>query len=124
MLLRAGDCAQGAQIRREVLRESWNSLAYQASYGLTLALCGGFRVEAQKIADDLARVEHPFLRGAYFYERARILAALGDREGAVDALQAGFRQGRPWPALGLHLDIAFEGLRDYPPYIELMRSKG
>ena len=51
-------------------------------------------------------------------------AALGDREGAVSALQAAFREGRPWLALGLHLQRAFESLRDYPPFIELMKPKG
>jgi hypothetical protein len=106
------------------MRETPDDLAARARYAVTLATCGGPRDEALKIADAMTKVARPFLNGEHQYQRARILAALGDRDGAVDALRAAFRQGRPWPSGAMHFDSAYESLRDYPPFIELVKPKG
>ena len=92
--------------------------------GWTLVSCGGSRAEALKIAEGMIKVERPFLNGEHHYQRARVLATLGDREGAMRALQAAFAQGRQWNGVEMHLDVAWDPLRDYPPFIELMNPKG
>jgi tetratricopeptide (TPR) repeat protein len=123
-LLAAGECGTAIGIYRELMREAPEDLAAQARYAVALVTCGGPREEAQKIASALAKVDRPFLRGEHHFQRARILAALGDHEGAVNALQAAFRQGRPWPSGALHADRAFDSLRDYLPFVELVKPKG
>jgi tetratricopeptide (TPR) repeat protein len=126
MLLFGGDCARGKQVLRDLVREAPENLRFQGSYGVGLALCGGSSQEARRIADQLAKTERPFLKGAHLLERARILAALGDREGAMRALGAAFSEGLAWawPDADLHLDIACRSLRDYPKFIELMKPTG
>ncbi len=56
-------------------------------------------------------------------ERARIAAVLEDRDDAMDLLRRAIDQG-VYDAYGLHRDIDFESLRDYPPFQELLRPKG
>ncbi len=123
-LLFAGGCAEAVRIRGDLAREEPGDLEALGDYGVTLALCGRPRAEAQKIADALARIDRPFLRGGHHFARARVLAALGDREDAMAALEAAFAQGQRWSGLEIHLDRAFAPLRDYPPFIELMKPKG
>jgi hypothetical protein len=123
-LVRAGDCQDGLRVRRELLREASDNLSYRGLYATALLVCGGSRAEAQKIAEDLAKVDRPFLRGEHLYQRARILAALGDGEGAMRALQASYAQGYAWDGTEMHLDRAWDPIRDYPSFIELMKPKG
>jgi hypothetical protein len=124
MLYRAGDCKQALDIQTDVARESPNNLGYQASYAIALVNCGGSRQEAQRIADALGAVSGPFLLGDHLRQRARVLAALGDQEGAVLALKDAFDQGTPWIGDSLHIDPAFQMLRDYPRFQELLKPKG
>ena len=86
--------------------------------------CGGSREEARKIADALAKVERPYLRGANLYQRARILAALGDGEGAVRELQAAFAKGNAWNGGAMHLDTCWDPIRTYPAFVEWVKPKG
>ena len=72
----------------------------------------------------MAKTERPFLRGAHYFARARVLAALGDREGSMRALETAFSQGLAWDGTDMHLNIAFRALRDYPPFVELMKPEG
>ena len=57
-------------------------------------------------------------------QRARILAVLGDGEGAMRALEAAYAQGYWWDGTTMHLERAFDPLRDDPPFVELMNPKG
>ena len=123
-MLLAGDCERGVAIARSLAREAPGNPSSQGGYGVALAACGGSRAEAQKIADSLARLAQPFLRGEHLFQRARILGALGDGDGAVRALQAAFGQGRGWRGVGMHLDPAFNPVRNHPPFVELMKPKG
>lgn len=124
VLLFAGDCAQAIPLWRDLAREEPENLGFRGSYGVALALCGGSRAEAQRIADQLAKTERPFLKGAHHNARARVLVALGDREGSMRALETAFSQGLEWDGTEMHLNIAFRALRDYPPFVELMKPKG
>ena len=123
-LLQAGDCTQALAIRRDLMRAEPDNLGHQGDYATALLLCGGPQDEARKIADALAKLNRPFLRGSHLYQRARVLAALGDGEAAVRALQAAFVQGRGWPGAEMHLDPAWDPIRTYPPFQEFMKPKG
>ncbi len=124
MLTRTGDCAQAIRIRRELAREAPDNLAAQGNLGVTLATCGGSRAEAQQIAGALAQIRRPYVHGAQHLQRAAILASLGDREGAMSALQMAFAEGTYWSGATFHLSSAFDSLRNYPPFVELMKPKG
>ena len=123
-LVRAGDCEQALAIRRDLIQAEPDNLGYQSEYATALLSCGGSRDEAQKIADALAKIDRPFLRGSHLYYRARVLAALGDGEGAVRALQAAYTQGRGWPGAEMHLDSCWDPIRAYPPFQEFMKPRG
>jgi tetratricopeptide (TPR) repeat protein len=141
-LLRSGDCRQALPIRRDLARVKPDNPAYlsrQGDYGVALAMCGrstgsgppratprggGARDEARKIADALATVDRPFLRGEHLYQRARILAALGDDEGAVRELQAAFAKGNPWNGNAMHVDACWDPIRTHPAFVEWVKPKG
>jgi predicted Zn-dependent protease/TolB-like protein len=123
-LLLAGDCREGLPIKRDLMQEAPGNLSYQGGYATALAGCGGSLDDARKIADALLKVDRPFVRGEHLYERARILAALGDGEGAVRALQAAQAQGTKWPSEELHLDSCWNPVRSHPAFVEAMKPKG
>ena len=126
-LLRAGDCRQALPIRRDLARVKPDDRAYlsrQGDYAVALAACGGSRDEARKIADALATTDRPFLLGEHLYQRARVLAALGDGEGAVRELQAAFAKGNPWNGSAMHLDTCWDPIRTYPAFAEWVKPKG
>ena len=141
-LLRAGDCRQALPIRRDLALVKPGDRAYfsrRGDYAVALAACGpstrsgppratprggGSRDEAQRIADALATADRPFLLGEHLYQRARVLAALGDGEGAVRELQAAFAKGNPWNGGAMHLDSCWDPIRSYPPFVEWLKPKG
>ena len=123
-LLLAGDCREGLPIRRDLMQEAPENLSFRGGYATALAGCGGSSGEARQIADALLKVDRPYLRGEHLYERARILAALGDGEGAVRALQAAHAQGTRWPGEELHLDSCWNPVRSHPAFVEAMKPKG
>jgi hypothetical protein len=120
----SGDCRQALPIRRDLAQQAPDNLAYQGAYATALVSCGGSREEALKIANGLAKVERPYLRGANLYQRARILAALGDGEGAVRELQAAFAKGNPWNGGAMHLDTCWDPIRADPAFVEWLKPKG
>jgi hypothetical protein len=64
-------------------------------------------------------------RGLPEWIRARIAGTLGDRDATVALLRDAFARGATWGArLDLHRDPAFDGLRGYPPFEQLMRPQG
>jgi tetratricopeptide (TPR) repeat protein len=122
-LLLAGECRQALAIGRDLVRQEPDSLDALGTHATVLASCGS-RAEAQTIAEDLARLSRPFQPGEHLYQRARVLAALGDGDGAVRALQAAFAQGKRWRSTEMHLDVAWNAIRRSPPFVELMKPKG
>jgi serine/threonine protein kinase len=110
-------------ISAELAREFPDNLDYQGDLGVVAAKLGR-REEALRIAEALAIVNRPFLRGSHLFRRARVLAALGNREGAVTALQLSAAQSRWWISCEIHLDPAFDPIRDYPPFKEFIKPKG
>jgi tetratricopeptide (TPR) repeat protein len=81
------------------------------------------REGAERIADQLRDLEQPYIRGQHTLWRARIASLLGDDAAAVTLLREALAQGRSY-GLGLHTDLDFQPLWDFPPYQELMRPKG
>ncbi len=80
-------------------------------------------VGEEQVARDLAReltVEPPLGAGTRTMWAARVLAVLGDREGATDLFRLAIERGHgfyPW----LHTVREFESLRDYPPFQALIK---
>jgi predicted Zn-dependent protease len=113
----------------------WHGIGTAADYdyyGLLGAVAArqGDRKEAKRMAErlDVIRRANPFPNQTALWQ-ARIAALLGDREAAVgllrDAVSKGLMpldmtQGLGY-AMWLHRDVDFESLREYQPYLDLMR---
>jgi tetratricopeptide (TPR) repeat protein len=78
---------------------------------------------ARVLARRLAAIPPRYNFGIPTVWRARIAAALGQRDSAVTLLRQAFAEGREYD-LWLHRDQDLAALRDYPPYLELIRPKG
>lgn len=90
--------------------------------GTTLARLGR-REEARRVAERLRALDQPYLWGANTAGRARIAAVLGDSADAVRLLRQAYSEGQPF-GLEIHREPDFEMLRDYPPFVELVRPRG
>jgi tetratricopeptide (TPR) repeat protein len=97
-------------------------LGYRGSLAL-LAASRGDRAAAQRVSEELRLMERPRLLGANTYQRARIAAVLGERDQAVELLGQAFAEGMSF-GLRIHQDSAFGGMRDYPPFQDLLKPKG
>jgi tetratricopeptide (TPR) repeat protein len=83
----------------------------------------GDREKANGILEALYSKHEQYLYGSHLYWCARIAAVLGDRQRAVDLLREAYGLGRGYDMYQL-LEMDFESLRNYEPYIELIRPKG
>jgi TolB-like protein len=88
-----------------------------------LAARTGNRGEAIRISEQLRQMSGPYLFGAHTYRRACITALLGDRQGAVSLLRDSFAEGRRI-GVAIHREMDLERLRDYAPFVELLRPRG
>lgn len=122
-LIHAGDC-EGLAVRRDLLRGAPDGLFEQSNYATALVVCGGSRDEARRIAETLARLDRPFLRGLHLYCSARVLATLGDGEAAVRALEASHSRGWGFDMPELHLNYAWKPIRTFPPFLEWLKPRG
>ena len=104
-----------------VMGDGWDQMDYLGYRG-AIAARQGKRDEALRADQLLARVQRPYLFGRPAVWRARIQALLGERDAAVALLRDAFARGYPH-AHGLHVDLAFESLRDYGPFRELLTPK-
>ena len=104
-----------------VMGDGWDQMDFLGYRG-AIAARQGKRDEALRIDQLLARVQRPYLFGRPAVWRARIQALLGERDAAVALLRDAFARGYPH-AHGLHVDLAFESLRDYGPFRELLTPK-
>jgi serine/threonine-protein kinase len=98
-------------------------LTEMVGYLGAIAARQGNRREALRIDGTLKAMAQPYLFGRHTLWRARIHALLGDRDQAVDLLRTTFWQAIPQESTP-HTDLAFETLRDYPPFAELVKPKG
>jgi tetratricopeptide (TPR) repeat protein len=95
---------------------------YLGQLGATAARQGR-KDEAKRISVRLRDVDRPYLIGLHTLWRARISAALGEREQALSLLREAFAQGQRY-GLWLHADVFFEALRNDQGFRELLEPKG
>jgi tetratricopeptide (TPR) repeat protein/TolB-like protein/predicted Ser/Thr protein kinase len=112
-------------------REHPDNIDYQGRLG-SLAARRGDRAEALRHAEKLRTLDRPYLFGNHTYRSARILALLGDKEGATARLREAVAQGSGGADKPDQYGYGFmyrhamdlEPLQDYPPFEELIKPKG
>ena len=110
------------ELARKLLESEPDSWSNEATVGIAAAVIGD-RATALKMSSRLAEVEEPFTMGRPSYHRAAIAAQLGDRAEAIRLLQRATTRGfNDWNYL--HIDIAFDPIRDDPEFQEILRPKG
>lgn len=107
---------------KQLYQEYPDNQDYQGYTGVIAARLGD-REKAGRILEELYNRDEPYLFGSHLYWCSRIAAVLGKHQRAVDLLREAYGQGWGYRMYEL-LRMDFESLRDYPPYIELMRPKG
>ncbi len=111
-----------AQARYEtLLKESPSEIGYISLCGQLAAVMGD-REKALSFSKQLEDNKTPYLFGTPTYYRALIAAFLGDKEDAVNLIRKAISQGYAYPSI--HGAMALERLKDYPPYIQLMKPRG
>jgi TolB-like protein/tetratricopeptide (TPR) repeat protein len=121
-LYTAGRLRESQAILEELVRDDPQDLRVRGRLGM-IAARNGDPVEAERIAEWLARQESPFIHGRPTAWRARIAAQLGQHEKAVTLLRQGHAQGNTF-GIEYHTDPDLELLRDYTPFRELLRPEG
>ena len=95
----------------------------QVAWRGVLAARRGDSTAARGFAARLAAMKSPYVRGGTLYGRARIAAALGEKEQAVNLLRSAFADGLTYDGT-VHGLPEFAAMRDYPPFVQLMTPKG
>jgi tetratricopeptide (TPR) repeat protein len=117
-----GEYALAERLSREHLTEFPASFQAQALLGL-IAARRGETAEAMAMADRLAALDYPYLRGANTWWRARIAVVLGRPDEAVRLLEQTYLEGlHLWQPL--HVEPDFDPLRTYPPFVAFVRPRG
>ncbi len=98
-----------------------DKIRYQGYLG-SLAARNGDLGEAQQVMQKLRSVERPYLFGYHTYWQACLASVLGKKDEAMLLLHRAFEQGHKF-GLSIHLDKDLEPLKDYPPFIELLRHQ-
>jgi serine/threonine protein kinase/TolB-like protein len=108
-----------------------DNIFYKGRLG-TIAARLGDRAKARRIAEELRRLDRPYLYGNHTFRSARIIALLGDKERAVALLREAVAQGSGGSEEPDEYGYGFiyrhsmdlEPLRGYPPFEELIKPKG
>jgi len=87
-----------------------------------LAAITGDKDKALDISRQLDENKPRYRSGTSFVHRARIAAYLDDKEGAVALLRKAVGLGYTYPEI--YGDMAWEKLKDYPPFIQFIKPKG
>lgn len=101
--------------------EDPGEVAYMAYLGQIAARMGD-TASARAISNKLERITGGRAGAEATYGRTRIAALLGERQRAVELLRDALTQGFP-QGLHIHNSPDFETLRDYEPFLELVRPK-
>ena len=118
--------------------EDWEkAMGYLEQYQSQVDISGDFEVlsklgvvyvqlrETKKVNELLAAFDTPKGEKKHrLYGKARILAALGKKEAALEALQTAFQLGRGFAWDNYHLDSFLTPLSDYPPFVKFVKPKG
>jgi tetratricopeptide (TPR) repeat protein len=117
-----GEYADAERLGREHLAELPGSPHAQGLLGV-IAARRGDSPAAMAVSDRLAALDGAYLRGAHTWWRARIAAALGNRDDALRLLEQAYREGlHLWQPL--HVEPDFDPLRSYAPFSEFVRPRG
>jgi tetratricopeptide (TPR) repeat protein len=118
----AGRWPEAAEIFEALAAEDSANFEYLAKAGETAAHMGNVR-RARIVLAELERTTRPSDRGWRTYARAMIVAALGERDRALQLLRDAFAEGLPHGP-HLHQEVSFEILNGYEPYQRLLRPVG
>jgi serine/threonine protein kinase/tetratricopeptide (TPR) repeat protein len=114
--------AEAQQYFEQLYREYPDNQDYLGYTGVVAARLGD-REKANTVLEKFYSKDEPYLFGSHLHWCARIAAVLGEHQRAVDLLREAYGQGWGYGMYEL-LEMDFKSLRNYQPYIELMRPKG
>ena len=117
-----GQWVEADSLFKELHRESPDNIDYLGYTGAAAARMGRLE-KARPVIEELYNRDEPYMFGEHLHWCARIYSILGEKKRAVDMLREAHGRGYAYGMEEL-LIIDFESLRDYRPYIELMRPKG
>ncbi len=120
-LIQLGRLLQADKELEPLLRSDSTSAELVAISGVVSAR-EGKRENAFAAVRALASVEQPYQFGVTSLYRAKILSLLGDRAGAMNALQEAFAKGKSYD-LSLHRDPDLAALRAYSPFKQLLEGR-
>ena len=121
-LMQAEDWQEAYTQYRAVVKAAPDNLTAKGNLGVIAAALGK-EAEARHMADVLRKVNARYTRGEQHYQRARVLAALGDPDAAVGALKKSFADGHGWIPGEIHRDIAFDPIRENAAFKEFCAPK-
>ncbi|MCJ7680484.1 MAG: tetratricopeptide repeat protein, partial [Candidatus Aminicenantes bacterium] len=120
-LFEAGDLDESSALFKTLSAGNPENIEYIGYLGVIAAMKGD-REEAQRISDKLQEIDRPYILGRHTYWRACIAANLNDKEKAVKLLSEAFSKGCSYTNI-LYNDKSFDPLRDYKPFIDLLKPK-
>ena len=119
LLYDADEWHEARPILKQLAAETPDDIELRAGLGAVAARLGDLR-EVARIDRWLAAQRRPYLNGEHTFNRARLVAVLGDRDGAVALYRQAVDEGFGFHALyGVHTDPDFESVRGYPPFDSL-----
>jgi hypothetical protein len=116
---------------QQLLARDSTDVAARGQLGVIAARLGD-HATAERIDDELERLDGRYLGGRHTMWRARIAAALGEHAAAATLASAAVAQGHlrgvyavafEHGEYDLHIDPAFEALRETPPFRELLTPR-
>ena len=121
-LLSAGRVDETIALLELLDQEGPNRLFILGALGVAKALQGD-RANAERISAQLEATKVPYSFGGTSLWQARIAAALGNKDQAIDFLQRAFSEGT---SMGdwIHKEPAFQSLLDHPPFQALLQPNG
>jgi tetratricopeptide (TPR) repeat protein len=121
-LFLAGRFDDARNILDALVAEYPDNLTYRGRRGV-LAVIRGDTAQATVDLDWLRNLNRPYLDGYHKFWRGVIVAAMGERETAMELLRQAFAEGTRH-YLETFRQAELESLRGYPPFEEFMRPKG
>lgn len=119
-----GDLVAAEELFSALAAESQEGRLYNRGFAGVLAALRGERARAEAIAAELARDTSPYTFGAPTFWQARIAAALGEDDEAVDLLREAFARGYRTSTEVWHTIPEIRRLVEHPGFQELTRVKG
>ena len=127
-LMYAEQWEEAYALLENLMTDAPDNVGYLGAKGVAAALTGD-EDKARRIEEELAAIDRDYLFGRHTYQRARVMAALGEKEKAVILIEKAFERGKQilpsiYSVVAIHNDLAFEPLHDYPPFQEILEQEG